>query len=34
MVPTRRRVYPVDAEGNVAEGPFIVTIDLDRITFS
>ena len=34
MVPTRRRVYPVDERGNVAEEPFIVTIDLDKITFS
>ena len=34
MVPTRRRVHPVDADGNVAEEPFLVTIDLDRITFS
>ena len=33
-VPTRRRVYPVDHDGNVAKEPFIVTIDLDRITFS
>jgi hypothetical protein len=34
MVPTRRRVYPVDAEGNVANEPFLVTIDLDSIAFS
>jgi hypothetical protein len=34
MVPTRRRVYPVGADENVAEEPFLVTIDLDRITFS
>jgi hypothetical protein len=34
MVPTRRRVYPVDPDGNVAEEPFLVTIDLDSITFS
>ena len=34
MVPTRRRVYPVDPDGNVAEEPFVVTIDLDSITFS
>jgi hypothetical protein len=34
IVPTRRRVYPVDPEGNVAKEPFIVTIDLDSVTFS
>jgi hypothetical protein len=34
MVPTRRRVYPVDSGGNVAKEPFIVTIDLDKIAFS
>ena len=34
MVPTRRRVYPVVAEGNVAMEPFLVTIDLDSIAFS
>jgi hypothetical protein len=34
MVPTRRRVYPVDSDGQVAKEPFIVTIDLDNITFS
>jgi hypothetical protein len=33
MVPTRR-VYPRDPDGNVAEEPFLVTIDLDSITFS
>jgi hypothetical protein len=33
MVPTRRRVYPVDSDGNVAKEPFIVTIDLDNIAF-
>ena len=33
MVPTRRRVHPVDADGHVAEGPLPVTIDLDRIAF-
>lgn len=34
MVPTRRRVHPVDADGNVAEEPFLVTIDLDSVVFS
>jgi hypothetical protein len=34
MVPTRRRVYPVDPDGNVAEEPLVVTIDLDSIKFS
>jgi hypothetical protein len=34
MVPTQRRVHPVDSHGNVAEGPFLVTIDLDSVAFS
>lgn len=34
MVPTRRRVYPVDANGTVAQQPYIVTLDIDRITFT
>jgi hypothetical protein len=34
MVPTRRRVYPVDANGHVADEPLLVTIDIDRVTFS
>ncbi len=34
MVPTRRRVCPVDRDGNVAKELFIVTIDLHSITFS
>ena len=34
MVPTQRRVYPVDPDGNVSKKPFIVTIDLDSITLS
>jgi hypothetical protein len=33
MVPTRRRVHPVDAKGNVANEAFLVTIELDRIDF-
>jgi hypothetical protein len=33
MVPTRRRVYLIDANGNVVEQPLIVSIDLDGIEF-
>ena len=34
MVPTRRRVYPVDPDGNVKDEPLVVAIDLDSIKFS
>ena len=34
MVPTRRRVYPVDPDGNVEDEPLVVAIDLDSVKFS
>ena len=34
MVPTRRRVDPVDPGGNVADEPLVVAIDLDSVKFS
>jgi hypothetical protein len=32
-VPTRRRVYPIDADGSVNRGLLLVSIDLDQVRF-
>ncbi|MBV7696380.1 hypothetical protein [Streptomyces sp. TRM70350] len=34
MVPTRRRVYPLGADGTVAHDIELVTIDVEHVTFS
>jgi hypothetical protein len=33
LVPTKRRVYPIDTDGTVKPEPLLVSIDLDRIKF-
>jgi hypothetical protein len=33
MVPTRRRVYPIDADGSVNRELLLVSIDLDQVRF-
>lgn len=34
MVPTRRRVYPCNANGHPAREPLAVSIDLDQVSFT